>query len=71
MNFFPISPHGLTPVSFNWNIVIVTTSLLPDSTCALLTVLQFAGVVAIAGIYYAIRGRKVYVGPVAYVRKDI
>ncbi|OQO08167.1 hypothetical protein B0A48_06961 [Cryoendolithus antarcticus] len=53
MNFFPLSPIDLTPVSFNWNIVI------------------FAGVLILAAAYYAVKGRKVYDGPVAYIRKDI
>lgn len=33
--------------------------------------IQFGGVVLFAGIYYAVRGRHVYAGPVAYVRKDL
>jgi len=53
MNFFPESPVGLTPVTFNWNVLI------------------FGAVVVIAGVYYFFHGRKVYVGPVAYVRKDM
>lgn len=33
--------------------------------------LQFGGVIVFAGIYYAVKGRHVYAGPVAYVRKDL
>lgn len=71
MNFFPQSPHELTAVSFNWNIVIVSTGhvvivfgISADKT-------QFGGVIVFAGIYYAFKGRHVYAGPVAYVRKDL
>lgn len=31
----------------------------------------FAGVFLIAGVYFLVHGRKVYHGPVAYVRKDL
>ncbi|GAB7354742.1 hypothetical protein MBLNU459_g5153t1 [Dothideomycetes sp. NU459] len=31
----------------------------------------FSGVFLIAGVYFLVHGRKVYTGPVAYVRKDI
>lgn len=71
MNFFPQSPHELTAESFNWNIVIV-------SACHLMTIIgyvadniQFGGVIVFAGIYYAVKGRHVYAGPVAYVRTDL
>lgn len=32
---------------------------------------QFVAAVVIAGVNYAVKGRKDYEGPVAYVRKDI
>ncbi|KAK3614492.1 hypothetical protein LTR56_027217 [Elasticomyces elasticus] len=34
-------------------------------------ILITGAVVIIAGIYYFVHGRKVYDGPVAYVRKDV
>ena len=69
MNFFPTSPVDLTPVSFNWNILIVNT---PHLVCNTRTdASQFGAVVLLAGGYFAIEGRKSYVGPVAYVRKDL
>lgn len=73
MNFFPISRVGLTPASFNWNILIVSCILRRIFRVALQLTLhfQFGAVVIIAAVYFIIHGRKVYAGPVAYVRKDI
>jgi hypothetical protein len=34
-------------------------------------IIQFSGVLVFAGLYYAFKGRHVYAGPVAYVRKDL
>lgn len=70
MNFFPTSPIGLNTVTFNWNVVIVSYDVgvlkyyISDRT-------QFFSVLWIAAVYFVLRGRKIYTGPVAYVRKNI
>lgn len=44
---------------------------LPARSCYQANNVQFGGVIVFAGIYYAVKGRHVYAGPVAYVRKDL
>ena len=72
LNFFPISPVDLTPVSFNWNILIVSMLSLQQASRSLTQISsQFGAVLMLATAYFAVKGRKVYVGPVVYVRKDL
>lgn len=72
MNFFPQSPVDLDATTFNWNILIVSIpKLVRDVLRTDANTRQFVAAVVIAGLNYAIKGRKDYEGPVAYVRKDI
>jgi amino acid transporter len=42
MNFFPISPQGLTPATFNWNILIVSLCPCHGFLVTELTMTQFS-----------------------------
>jgi choline transport protein len=74
MNFFPQSPKNLDATTFNWNIMIVSLFpllIISNNGDLIADLPKFVSAVIIAGINYAVTGRKKYEGPVAYIRKDL